>query len=520
MLLESLCERFFRTRTAAIAARLRAPSLAALALAALGGVTAGARDAAADVTTRYTAERFELTGHRDGILGVEWADARGHLTYDAGVWLGYANDPINVYDMSTGERLGALVHGRMGGDLVAAFRLWDRLELGVGAPMIVSQSADLDGAAAMIGNDVSGSGFGDLRLASKVTVARRGGTALAVMAGLSLPTSTLDDYGGDHGLLVSPALAVSHARGGLRLAANVGYRARPAAEALNLKVDDEVYARTGVGYRFASSLEVDATFDVATGASDVLGAFNRNHAELRGGVAYDLTSAVRVFGATGAGVAEGFGTPDWRALVGVRLAGGSSKPRRPIRLLPEPPPPAPVPEPAPAPMIDGDRDTIADLDDRCPTEPGTKEHQGCPVNTRLDKELGKLVILERVEFATDADTILPRSFPILQEVAVILTAYPDIKRLLIEGHTDSEGAAAYNLDLSKRRVHSVKQWLVEIANIDAARLEARGCGESLPIADNATADGRQENRRVEFPILDPAPLVNDERDTTRCSTVE
>jgi outer membrane protein OmpA-like peptidoglycan-associated protein len=408
----------------------------------------------------------------------------------------------------------------VGGDLVAAFRLWDRLELGVGVPMIVSQSADLDGAAAMIGNDVSGVGFGDLRLSSKVTLARRGGTSFAVMAGLGLPTSTLDDYGGDHGLLFSPAVAVSHARGGLRLAANVGYRARPSAEALNLKVDDEVYARTGVGYRFPSSLEVDATFDVATGASDVLGAFNRNHAELRGGVAYDLTSAVRVFGATGVGVAEGFGTPDWRALVGVRLGGGASERKRPMRVLAEPPAPAPEPAPAPAPALDRDRDKIPDADDRCPTEPGTEEHHGCPVNTRIDVELGKLVVLKRVEFATNADIILPSSFPILQEVAVILTANPEIKQLLIEGHTDSDGAEAYNLDLSKRRVRSVKKWLVEIANIDPARLEARGCGESLPIADNATVEGRQENRRVEFPILDPAPLVADERNTTRCSAVE
>ena len=148
------------------------------------------------------------------------------------------------------------------------------------------------------------------------------------------------------------------------------------------------------------------------------------------------------------------------------------------------------------------------------------EHQGCPVSTRLDLDRGKLVILERVEFATNADVILPHSFPILQEVAVILTANPELKRLLIEGHTDSDGAEAYNLDLSQRRVRSVKRWLVEIAKIDPARLEARGCGESLPIADNATIEGRQENRRVEFPILDPAPLVPDERNTTRCSAVE
>ncbi len=121
-------------------------------------------------------------------------------------------------------------------------------------------------------------------------------------------------------------------------------------------VDDEVYARLGAGYRFVSSLELDASFDVATGADDVFGAFNRNYAELRGGVAYDLTPSLRLFGAAGAGVAEGFGTPDWRALMGLRL--GSASRRAPAPAPERPAPPCRRPTPTAT--------AILDVADRCP----------------------------------------------------------------------------------------------------------------------------------------------------------
>jgi large repetitive protein len=292
--------------------------------------------------------------------------------FDGGVWLGYANDPVNLYHMGTGERVGALVHNRLGGDLVAAVRLWDRLELGLGAPLILAQSAELD--TAMPGNNLSGAGLGDLRIMPKVTVLRRGRTAVAVMATLGLPTSTLDDYGGNDGLSISPALAVSNGGTvGLRLAANVGYRTRSSAQALDLAVDDEVYARAGLGYAFASSLELDATLDLATAAEDVFGAFNRNHAELRGGASYDITSAVRLFGAAGMGLAEGFGTPDWRALAGLRLGRGKSEPR-----------------PAQKPPLDRDRDGIIDVADKCPTEAETRnsfeDDDGCPDDPDPDRD--------------------------------------------------------------------------------------------------------------------------------------
>lgn len=100
-------------------------------------------------------------------------------------------------------------------------------------------------------------------------------------------------------------------------------------------------------------------------------------------------------------------------------------------------------------------------------------------------------------FDTDSDCLKPESAPVIQGVAHALEANPALK-LLIEGHTDSVGAAAHNLDLSKRRAEAVKTVLVSQFKIDAARLSAAGLGATKPIDTNDTPQGRSQNRRVEF----------------------
>jgi outer membrane protein OmpA-like peptidoglycan-associated protein len=86
---------------------------------------------------------------------------------------------------------------------------------------------------------------------------------------------------------------------------------------------------------------------------------------------------------------------------------------------------------------------------------------------------------------------------VLKMVAEALKADAGM-RLRIEGHTDSSGDAAKNMDLSARRAESVKRELAAKYGIDAGRLETAGLGASKPAADNATPTGRAENRRVEF----------------------
>jgi OOP family OmpA-OmpF porin len=100
-------------------------------------------------------------------------------------------------------------------------------------------------------------------------------------------------------------------------------------------------------------------------------------------------------------------------------------------------------------------------------------------------------------FDTDSDCLKPESAPVIQGVARALESNPNLK-LTIEGHTDAVGAAAHNLDLSKRRAEAVKTVLVNQFKIDASRLSAAGLGATKPIDSNDTPQGRSQNRRVEF----------------------
>jgi len=100
-------------------------------------------------------------------------------------------------------------------------------------------------------------------------------------------------------------------------------------------------------------------------------------------------------------------------------------------------------------------------------------------------------------FDTNSDRLKPESAPAIQAVARALGTNPALN-LLIEGHTDSVGNAASNLDLSKRRAEAVKQVLVSQFDVDASRLTANGLGATKPMDSNDTPQGRAQNRRVEF----------------------
>jgi outer membrane protein OmpA-like peptidoglycan-associated protein len=107
------------------------------------------------------------------------------------------------------------------------------------------------------------------------------------------------------------------------------------------------------------------------------------------------------------------------------------------------------------------------------------------------------VATQGIYFATNSAILRPESSATLREIGEMLRAHPAL-RLAIEGHTDSDGEAAYNLDLSARRAAAVKAHLVAAFGIDAGRLQTSGVGESRPAADNATPEGKQQNRRVEL----------------------
>lgn len=100
-------------------------------------------------------------------------------------------------------------------------------------------------------------------------------------------------------------------------------------------------------------------------------------------------------------------------------------------------------------------------------------------------------------FDTASDRLKPESAPVIQSIAKGLETNPNL-RLLIEGHTDSVGNAAANMDLSRRRAEAVKSVLATQFKVDAARLTTAGLGATKPIDSNDTPQGRAQNRRVEF----------------------
>ena len=120
---------------------------------------------------------------------------------------------------------------------------------------------------------------------------------------------------------------------------------------------------------------------------------------------------------------------------------------------------------------------------------------GLDLYDRLERD-GR-VATHGILFATDSEAIRPESTPTLTEIGTMLGQYSDL-RLTIEGHTDSQGDDAYNQHLSNRRAQAVKAYLVDMHDVDASRLDTAGFGESRPVADNGTPEGRAQNRRVEL----------------------
>ena len=146
---------------------------------------------------------------------------------------------------------------------------------------------------------------------------------------------------------------------------------------------------------------------------------------------------------------------------------------------------------------DRDGDAIADKDDRCPDQAGPASNRGCPEIKAEDKAKLERAI-KQVQFQTGKATLLSKSYPVLNDVADLMNKYPDYS-LTISGHTDNTGDDKVNQTLSERRAKACYDYLAS-KGVAAARMTHAGYGETKPKASNATAAGREENRRVEFEL--------------------
>jgi len=110
----------------------------------------------------------------------------------------------------------------------------------------------------------------------------------------------------------------------------------------------------------------------------------------------------------------------------------------------------------------------------------------------------RTIILDDVLFDFDKSNVKPEAAAILDRLVSFMNENKD-KNASLSGHTDNVGAEAYNQALSERRVGSVKDYVVK-KGVDGSRVSGQGFGESKPIADNKTREGRAKNRRVEIKV--------------------
>lgn len=154
------------------------------------------------------------------------------------------------------------------------------------------------------------------------------------------------------------------------------------------------------------------------------------------------------------------------------------------------------------PELDNDKDGILDANDKCAdqaeTKNGFEDADGCPdVVPESVKSFSGAI--KGIRFKTGSAAIRPSSFTVLKKAVAVFTEFSAL-RVEIQGHTDSKGSDEINTKLSQDRAQAVADYLIS-KGIAADRLEAKGFGPSVPVADNTTKAGRDENRRVVFKLI-------------------
>lgn len=497
----------------------------ALVLLGLGGISQGGGEALAQ-SKGYDVDRLQVAPSASDGLTLYLPQTPGHLRWSLGAGFGYVASPLSstlrTPEGGTFEVVGAHLAGQL------SFNLGIREDWEL--------HATLNGNASQSGDDAqdlglalpmaTSGGMGDLRLGAKHRLlSEEKALGLAINASISLPTGSQGSFSGDGGFGAQSSLIASYPVGPVLLAGQGGLVYRPENRYALLQVGSEVFLRGGahlpVGKKVRLMVEIDSRTDLHE--NRVL-TRSGTPVEALVGAKASIGSGLTIGGLLGAGVMNASGEPEARALLSLGWT-SEEKPRDlsesyaeadNIGEAEEPDvaePDVTEPDVAEPDVVQPDvaqpdvvQPDVVQPDNTTPdTAPSDTTSDTTPSNTTsgpkvlgLDEAKGQMP--EAFVFTTGNSDIENEPAITLNTLAELLKAHPEVRKIELRGHASAEGSPSFNKSLSMKRARAVKKYLVS-KGISPSRLKTVGAGESEPIADNDTEDGRKQNRRVEIRVL-------------------
>lgn len=513
----------------------------------LGPLLAAAVVCAASAAQAGGINHFEAAAGPHNYIVTNHPAVLPHLVPSAWLILSYAHDPL-VYRDADGNEVQKIVEHQVNAEVAAALGLFDRFEIGVVAPAMWVNGPGFDDQGL---NEFT---TGDLRVLAKalLTPWNDGVVASFRLQSDLIPVAQLNQnagaIAGEKIPNVTPAFSVGFNSTHFRIGADVGFLLRAPATIDTLQIGSAFTWGAGAEVTILPQTLILTTDLAGKWSPQFLGASeNEMPMEVNAALKW-FTGPIMMMIGTGTGVIPDYGAPDIRAFAAIGFyQRDDDRDDDGIKDADDDCPDVPEDKDGfededGCPDPDNDKDGILDQDDQCPMDPedidrwqdsdgcpeddndgdgindaadecpndpevknGFEDEDGCPDEATKKKlvvvKREKIEINDKIFFAFDSDRILPKSYDLLDQIAAVINEHTEIPAIFIEGHTDSDGAEDYNRELSDRRAKSVRQYLIDLGRVAADRLDAKGFGESNPIASNATEDGKAENRRVEFRIV-------------------
>jgi len=433
----------------------RAVGLFLLLVSLMVGLTIGySQRAEAALVSSFDVLNFKPAVDTTRFITVYDADTHKRGEWNVGFYIDWAHHPLEL-GAPVGTRRVGVVDDTIVFNLIGSYGFTDWFEAGARVPVVIWNN--YQGLVDLVGNRSRvqpGDLFsmGDVGVDFKLRFLDSKYVGIALVPFVTAPTGRSTTFMGAGTITGGAKLAVDfdpHER--FRIGLNAGYLAKDDVTIRGARIDDMLLLGAGLNVRVHDRIDLIAEGTASTQVRDFFEREVQTPVEADGAVRIHATKNLDVTAGGGAGFTVGVGAPDFRAFLGLNYTRHKEE---------EAPP---------------------------PRQPEIKAK--------------KITIDQKIHFDFDKATIKKESYGILDDVANVLKANPNIKRVRIEGHTDSIGTDAYNQKLSERRANSVRDFLVS-KGIDASRLEAVGYGESRPIDDNKTAAGRANNRRTEFNVIE------------------